>query len=268
MLAKFAHIAAITSEDRQRFISLGASENRVTVNGNLKFAPLPSSKSRTEGPQDMVFSEDRRQAKADYFRAKLGLKATTRVLVAGSTHSGEESLLLEGLKELRPELEMVLLLAPRHLKRLDEIEDTIQQRGLGYCRYSEVSDNVSQVPVIVVDRMGVLKDLYALGDYVFCGGSLVPKGGHNIMEAAAWGIPPMYGPYMDDFRDAAAVLEGAHAALPINSGTNLFAQISYFEERRSQYKEMGKRALLAASTGPKSAREQAEFVVNLLEECI
>jgi 3-deoxy-D-manno-octulosonic-acid transferase len=141
--------------------------------------------------------------------------------VAGSTHRGEETAVLDAFLAVRPAADgLRLVLAPRHPERLDEVEGLARARGLAVVRRSRVSPG-SAPEVILVDTMGELAALYAVADVIFVGGSLVPVGGHNVVEPALHAKPVVFGPHMTNFRDAAALLLRADAAVQVGDGLEL-----------------------------------------------
>src|SRR5262249_24887334 len=134
-------------------------------------------------------------------RAELGL-GEAPVFMAGSTHRGEEDIVLEAYVQARAQVpRLCLLLAPRHLDRLDEVAALLQSRELPARRGSQgrVASQQGEAPVLLVDTMGELATLYAVGTVVFVGGSFVPIGGHNVLEPAAHRKAIVFGPYMHNF---------------------------------------------------------------------
>ena len=154
----------------------------------------------------------------------LGIEPGQEVLVAGSTHEGEEAVILEvyrRLLETRPGFKLILV--PRHIERGEAVAEMVRQAGFADCiTISEIRAGRRRrgERVILVDVIGELFKVYSLATVVFCGGSLVPKGGQNILEAAAWGKVVFYGPHMEDFRDERALLEEAGAGIAVRTGRN------------------------------------------------
>jgi 3-deoxy-D-manno-octulosonic-acid transferase len=192
-----------SEEDARRIISLGARPERVLVTGNLKM----------EAPPDHAGT-------GAIWRRLLHL-GEAPVVVAGSTHRGEEAAVLDAFRAVRRDAGgLRLVLAPRHPERLDEVEGLIRSRDLGVVRRSRVSPSGAP-DVILVDTMGELASLYAVADVIFVGGSLVPIGGHNVVEPALHAKPVIFGPHMTNFREAAALLLRAAAAIQVGSGPEL-----------------------------------------------
>ena len=129
--------------------------------------------------------------------------------------------MLDAFQAVRPGVDgLRLVLAPRHPERLDEVESLVRARGLAVVRRSRVSPG-GRAEVILVDTMGELASLYAVADVIFVGGSLVPVGGHNVVEPALHAKAVVFGPHMTNFREAAALLLRADAAIQVKDGTGL-----------------------------------------------
>jgi 3-deoxy-D-manno-octulosonic-acid transferase len=193
LLAGMSLIGAQSQQDAERFAELGASASSIRVTGNIKY----------DLPTPEVNEGDLRQ--------RLGLAADRPVFVAGSTGPGEEPLVLDAFTHAREESPLLhLILAPRHPERSDEVEALILARGLSSRRLSAaVSPPHSDTDVLLVDGVGQLGRLYKLGIAAFVGGSLVPVGGHNMLEPAALGVPVLFGPHTGHFSEPAAMLERA-----------------------------------------------------------
>jgi 3-deoxy-D-manno-octulosonic-acid transferase len=251
-LGCFSRISAIGESDARRFAALGGDPAKIEVNGNAKYdQTLPDGGSTA----------------ADY-RQRLGLGPDQPVLIAGSTRSGEEKLLLPTWRQLQQKWpELIFILAPRHLERLTEIKSLLGAAGEEYNLLSELlPPGRRRHPIVLVDTMGELAGLYALGTFVFCGGSLVPRGGHNIMEAAAWGKPVFYGPHMKDFADAKELLETAGAGFGIDSSAALTAAILKLAERPQAYARAAQGATAAVRSQQGSARRQARLAAALMNQ--
>src|SRR5262249_10925859 len=136
------------------------------------------------------------------------LGADSSVWIAGSTHHGEEAAVLDAYQRLKPRFpRLSLLLAPRHPERSDEVERLVQERGLPGTRRTALGGGEGRRNgVIILDTVGELADLYRWADVVFVGGSLVPSGGHNMLEPAQKRKPVLFGPHTENFRDSAELL--------------------------------------------------------------
>jgi 3-deoxy-D-manno-octulosonic-acid transferase len=185
-----------TEEDRRRLGDMGASVERIQVSGNLKFdVSLPS-------PTAIVSS-----LRSAFQQAQAG-----PVLVCGSTVDGEEPLLLQAYENvLASHPRAVMILAPRRLERFDEVAQLLQQLGIRFWRRSLWNGDPISGGVLLIDSIGELASLYALGDVAFVGGSLVPRGGHNIIEPARHGVPIVVGNHTENFRDIVGLFQSRDA---------------------------------------------------------
>jgi 3-deoxy-D-manno-octulosonic-acid transferase len=177
---------AQTEEDRKRLIEIGAAETKVTVVGNLKFDVAPP-------PLPKVVAS---------LRESFDLSGAGPVLVCGSTLEDEEGSLLSTFRNvLANHPRAVMILAPRHPERFPEVTALIEQLGFRMWRRSLWSGEALAGGVFLVDSIGELSALYSLATVAFVGGSLVPRGGHNILEPALYGVPIVTGNHYENFRD-------------------------------------------------------------------
>lgn len=173
-------------------------------------------------------------------RNKYGFVEGRKMICFGSTHPGEEAYIVEAVKPLLETLDLGIIIAPRHVKRVDEVEKIITDNGLSYKKLSEKDCGKSRI--VIVDSMGVLRDLYALSDLAYVGGSLIKRGGHNLMEPAAFSKPIIAGPYNFNFRYEVMALNHESAIKIVNGPNELQAVIEAWKKDPSSYNEMGKRA--------------------------
>lgn len=226
-----------TEEDRNRIVEIGGESQKTRVVGNLKF--------------DQTFSAS--SPEVSYQLAHLlRIDGKRNVLIAGSTHSGEEEILVHLFRRLKKEdPHLLLILAPRHLERLEEVERILKKESLSWKRKSSLLLN-SQLAktdppeVILLDTMGELMSLYRLGTVVFIGGSLVPIGGHNPLEPLFFRKCVLFGPYMFNFLEISRHLLKAGGAISVRGEEDLFYQLKHFlldEKARREVGEMGYRFL-------------------------
>lgn len=208
-LRRFQVLSMISEADAQRAVSLGAPAERVRVDGNAKYAGLLERAQATDTAPAA---------------ACLALHGAP-LLVAGSVRSGEEEPVLTAFAQvLKQHPGAVLATAPRHVERAPRWLEACRRHGLlaqAWIGLSPAAPRRPETSVVVVDAMGVLLALYGLGRAAFLGASLVPKGGQNPMEPAAWGVPLLFGPDMADFADAAEALKEAGAAQVVKSAKEL-----------------------------------------------
>ena len=204
-LANATLIAAQSEADAERFRSLGAPPDRLRVMGNVKFdMSLP----------DGLLEQGRA------LREELG--AERPVLIAASTHGGEDEQVLAAFEKLRTGLpELLLILVPRHPERFGTVAELSRQRGLAVVKRSERQACDANTQVFLGDTMGELMLFFAASDVAFVGGSLVPTGGHNVLEPALVGLPVLFGPHMFNFTEIARRLLDAEAAWEVPDGDGL-----------------------------------------------
>jgi 3-deoxy-D-manno-octulosonic-acid transferase len=201
-----------SDRDAERIISLGADPRSVHRTGNIKFdQPLPVTERKVT-------------------RADLGLVEGAPLLVAGSTHAVEEEMLTDAYSAVlvqHPSAQ--LLLAPRHVERADAVEAMVRARGLTVCRRSkrhcpeEVGESKPQV--VILDTRGELAVVYQEATVAFVGGTLVPVGGHNLLEPAFWARPVLFGPYTDHCVEIANLLVQADGGRRVTTPEELQAQL-------------------------------------------
>jgi 3-deoxy-D-manno-octulosonic-acid transferase len=190
LLESLTAVGVQSEEEAGRFTELGVRQDRIAVTGNIKYdLPRPAT-DRTA------------------LAARVGISGDRQVLVAGSTGPGEEAIVIKAFLELRRHMpETYLVLAPRHPERCDAVFRESATAGLNLRRLSraETGDG-GCADGLLVDTLGELTALYTLADVAFVGGSLIPVGGHNVLEPAAAGIPVLFGPHIEHFREPAQAL--------------------------------------------------------------
>ncbi len=235
VLADTRLIAAQSEADAARFRDLGADPARVAVTGSVKFdIRLPPSL--------------REQAEA--LRRQLG--AERPVWIAASTHEGEEEQVLDALAQVRHgEPDVLLVLAPRHPERCDRVAALCRRRGLALVRRSEGRPVATSTAVYLLDTLGELTLFYGAADVAFVGGSLVPRGGHNVLEAAAQGIPVVIGPHTFNFALISRQLVEAGAARRVRDAGQCAAAVADLLRDPNLRHDMGERgrALVDANRG-------------------
>jgi 3-deoxy-D-manno-octulosonic-acid transferase len=236
-----------SEEDARRIIALGARPERVLVTGNLKM----------EAPRADPGVES-------LWRRLLHL-GEERVWIAGSTHRGEETAILDAFLELRRDGEpLCLILAPRHPERADEVEALARERGLTAVRRSRLTAGAPR-DLILLDTVGELAALYAIADVIFVGGSLVPAGGHNVIEPALHAKPVVFGPHMQNFREAAALLLRAQAARQVPDATRLVPVLQQLLGDGDARRRLGEAAWHAVSAHQGACERTLEALERLLE---
>ena len=215
----FAHIGAQSETDAGRLRELGAPAEVLAVAGNLKY-------ERSQEPQALKAGEAWRQA-----------AGTHPIWVAGSTHPGEERLLLSAFETLRrPFPDLQLVIAPRHPERAKRVCRMVLRAGWAVDCHAEVT---ATPDVCVLDRIGLLPGFFAIAEVAFIGGSLVPLGGHNLLEACAAGVPVAFGPHMHNFTEMAEQVEQSGAGAQVKAD-QLAAQLATWLADPNARAEAGK----------------------------
>ncbi len=211
-------------QDAERIVALGAQKSSVKMVGNVKFDNVPGSKMTD--PREFGFDPAR------------------AVLVGGSTHPGEEEILLDIFQSLRPKYPMLrLALAPRHPERAASIAKAVEKCGLKPIFFSSNKSLFSADCVLIVDTIGHLLNLYSVATVVFVGKSLLVKGGHNIIEPAVFGKPIVIGPHMQNFRDIAQAFKSEKAVIQVEDVLALKRAIIELLENANLRQDLGTKAL-------------------------
>jgi 3-deoxy-D-manno-octulosonic-acid transferase len=242
-----------TESDRVRILQLGAPPGRTEVCGNLKYdLQVP------EGIEPWL----------ERYRDILGLRDKSLLLVAGSTMEEEEEQVLAAFHHLKKENpSAVLILAPRHPERFGEVENLLATRGFQFQKRSSLDgkNTVRQGNIILLDSIGELANLYALADLVFVGGSLVPRGGHNILEPALFRKPIVFGPHMNNFREIADYFLSHQGAIRVRDEAELSLQLLRLARDPQLRGRLGEKAfqILQASSGAtRRILDQVELVLD------
>lgn len=221
MMARFDALAVQTPVEAKRYVALGAWPERVHAIGSVKF--------------DMSLDDAVRQAAGD-LRAAIGERP---VWIAASTHPGEDEPVLaahKALLETAPQT--LLMLVPRHPERFDSVAQLVRQQGLGLARRSKQDTIAADTQVYLADTMGELLMLFGVADVAFVGGSLVPVGGHNLLEPAGWGKPVLTGPHLHNFTAISNLLDDAGALTLVDNADALAialqALFRYPDQRQRQ----------------------------------
>ena len=227
VLANVDLFLAQSQEDGRRLAEIGAPAERVQVGGNLKFD--------IQAPAATPFAQE--------LRPRLARSGAGPVLVCGSTVEGEERLVLRAFREvLRQYPDALLVLAPRHPERFDAAAELVLTSALALWRRSRLE---AEAPlrggVLLLDSIGELASIYSLATLAFVGGSLVPKGGHNILEPAYFGVPIVVGPHTENFRDMVALFRAADALRVVDAAALAGALLSLLQDATGR-EALGRRA--------------------------
>jgi len=248
VLDNLSLIAAQGQDDKKRFQQLGANNKKVHVIGNLKYEiNLAASVKEQASAMRNMWNNNR------------------PVLVAASTHEGEEEMLLNAARQIRGHFaDLLLIIVPRHPERFDRVAALAQRSGVKTIRRSEHRPCPADVQVMIVDTMGELPLFYAASDLAFVGGSLVPHGGHNLLEPAILGRAVITGPHFFNFNEITKQFLAANAAIQVNDTQELAETVINLlqnSEQRAQMSEAGLK-LIATSQGASTR------LVNLIKHNI
>ncbi|MBF0508216.1 MAG: 3-deoxy-D-manno-octulosonic acid transferase [Deltaproteobacteria bacterium] len=246
----FQTIGAISEDDAQRLIQMGADPDRVVITGNAKYESLTTAVD---------------PLKAANLARQLNISADDTWLVAGSTRTGEEEIILDAYNRLKPRFpNLKLLLAPRHINRAEEVARLVKAHGMPYRFRTDIKPGEAAAEVIILNTMGELFYIYGLATIVICGGSMVPLGGQNLLEPAAWGKPVLYGPSMEDFLDAKISLEEVGADGLVATGLELTQTLSNLLSHPRQLAEKGAQAQLAVLRQAGAAARNSRLIADIL----
>jgi len=251
VLSNVDAFSMISAGDSTRIRMMGADPHKIEINGNAKYDLLVSLAD---------------PAMATQMQRILNLKSTSPVFVAGSTRGGEEAMVLDAYEKIVKEFpETVLIIAPRHIERTAEIRSLLERRGFRYQLRSEIDGDVEKrtEPVVIINTFGELFKIYSIATVVFCGASLVPLGGQNPLEAAVWGKVVFYGPSMEDFLDAKAMLEEVGAGIPVSSSEMLAEKVIWFLRHPETLKSYSSLAREAVIRSQDAADKHAKVIAGL-----
>ncbi|MBW1960485.1 MAG: 3-deoxy-D-manno-octulosonic acid transferase [Deltaproteobacteria bacterium] len=226
----FTKVCVQSPGDMDRFHSLGVLPEKTVVTGNIKFDRIDED-SADDSPKVM--------------RQQLRIFPEQKVFLAGSTHAGEESILLEVFLRMRRLFSnLLIVVVPRDPRRARLICKQFQSSGIRAARMSELNGQheTDRFDAIVVDVIGKLQHLYSLADIAFIGGSLVNCGGHNPLEPAVYCKPILFGPDMSDFRDISEMLLAADAAIQVSDADSVYQAAVKLLEDEEMAAQMGSRA--------------------------
>jgi 3-deoxy-D-manno-octulosonic-acid transferase len=234
-------IGAQTAVDAERFRAIGAPADRVQVTGNVKYDLQVPEASIDAGRS---------------FRAQCG--ASRPVWIAGSTHEGEEEAALEAHAIARAKHPgALLLLVPRHPQRFDAVRSLLTKKGTRFARRSAGDVPGAAEEVFLVDTLGELQLFYAASDVAFVGGSLVPVGGHSLLEPALLGLPILSGPYTHNARDVADVLEASGALTIVADARDLGGRLVEAFDDPARARASGERGHVVVMIEPLLSRPAA-----------
>ena len=240
----FSCLCMQTGQDKENQIRLGVDADKVYTLGNLKFDTPVNQRTESAGIEPYLAKEK-------------------FIIVAGSTHPGEEEIILEGYSRLLALSDnFYLVIAPRNIDRSDDIADLAQQHGLAVQLRSSPPSPGKQV--LIVNTIGELVNFYSQGDVSFVGGSMVACGGHNPVEPALFGIPVLFGKHMEDFSEIADSLLQSEGAFSINSSDEFYNVIAGFYSDEDKKEQTGRAALNCVEMQQGVIKKHIDLISTLL----
>ncbi|RZB29890.1 MAG: 3-deoxy-D-manno-octulosonic-acid transferase [Desulfobacteraceae bacterium Eth-SRB1] len=252
----FTKICVQSGEDALRFSLLGVPSNKIIITGNIKFDQEYDLAPETE---------------IEKLKQIMHIKPYQKILLAGSTHKGEEEIICDAVAKVKKRLpDIFLIITPRDPERAGSVCEICKAAGLFAVAMSDI-ENIgpeaklnAEIGAIIVDKIGVLRKFYALADMAFIGGSLVKSGGHNPLEPAAYSKPVMFGYDMSDFRDIAHLLVESGGAVRVQDAESIYSVVSKLLTDDQKAGEMGKRALKVFNANKGAVEKTLNIVEDIL----
>lgn len=240
--------------DSERIIALGASSSRVENTGNMKF----DHELKVVPPEEVVANKKR-------FR----LPEETLILVAGSTHDGEEKILVDSYKKISDEFDgdLLLVIIPRHPERKKDVLNLLKNVGVNCRLRSQLkSDDALIAPgdVLLVDTLGEVLDFYSVANLVFVGGSLVPVGGHNLLEASLLSRPVLFGPHVHNFKEISKKLIRSGAGVKVADQQDFERQVLNMLRQPARCKAMGEAGLTLVAENAGATDRTMRHLVKMI----
>lgn len=246
-LQTFFGICAQSDIQKKRFENLNMDPSKIVISGNVKFDQKRHHLSQSE---------------IDSLKSKYGLTQSTPIIVAGSTHAGEEKILINVFFRLfRQYPELKIIIAPRNPERAKEIISICLENQLTALLYSQ---NKPFKHILIVDQMGVLGTLYALANIAFVGGSMVAEGGHNPLEPASMAKPVVFGFDMHDFPEISKRLVNEEAAIQVKDTDELYRCFQLLLDNKDIANQCGRKGLKTVEDSQGAVQQSLDFIVNLL----
>lgn len=248
-----------TEEDAERAISLGAVQNNVKICGNIKY--------------DHEFREIGTD-KVKEIKGTLGINSNEKIFIAGSTHPGEEEIILDLYSHiLNDHSNLRLIIAPRHVERVREVEEITRKKGLIPVRRtnlqkSEVRSQMSEFnnkPVIILDTIGELGFMYSIATFVFVGGSLIPHGGQNILEPAFYKKPVIFGKYMMNFSEIAKEMRLSGGGIQVNNKEEFKIEVEKLLNDEKMVVEIGEKGYQVIIRNRGTLQRNLELIKEIIE---
>jgi 3-deoxy-D-manno-octulosonic-acid transferase len=245
------YLGVQSKKDKMIFSNLGAEKEKIELTGSLKM--------------DMSYARLNSELKLRIHKA-LGTDHDSPILLAGSTHEGEEEIICEAFKKVLYEVpKMKLLIVPRYIERYPEIEKIAIKKRLKTTIISKLNKASGKYNVFVINMFGILPKLYGIATIAFLGGSLIPRGGQNILEPLYHGIPVFFGPYMEHRKELSDKLKGIWTGIQVNNSEQLADGIIYLLNHQDKTKLLCKISKQLIKDNEQSLNRNVEFFKKILD---
>ncbi len=249
MMSDVSMIAAQQQSDGERFINLGLAREKLTITGSIKF--------------DLNIDDPIRK-KSTSLRQQWSLNETRKVWLAASTHLGEDGIILQAFSELKKQFsDLLLVLVPRHPERFTSVTAQCEQAGWHTIRRSDSTNPNTETDIVIGDTMGELLAFYGAADIAFVGGSLVPVGGHNLIEPAAWACPVVSGPHLYNFAEVERLLQENNALAIAKNSDELVVIIKNWLRVETLRKNAGERAKQVADNNRGALNKLCSIITEI-----
>lgn len=252
VLEKVDAFSMISAADARRIIALGAPAHRVQINGNVKMDAGHAHR------QDAAIAE---------LRQLFAVQECTPVFIAGSVRGTEPEILMAVYARLAAQVPgVVFIIAPRHIEKAARIAELASASGFQWQYRTELAKRGVErtAPLLILDTIGELRDVYGIASVVFCGASLVPLGGQDVLEAAVWAKPVLFGPHMEDFEEARNLLETAGGGICVNDAGEMADRAIHLLKHPDEARRLGLLAEQAVLANRGAARRHARVIARLL----
>ncbi|MBN1931227.1 MAG: 3-deoxy-D-manno-octulosonic acid transferase [Desulfobacterales bacterium] len=249
VFSTFSKICTQTHEDAYRFEKLGLPQSMLSITGNIKFDQQCEPVSPAEIKK---------------LRRAMQIAPEQKILLAGSTHPGEEAIILDAFSMLKNQIsDLFLIITPRDPQRAKSVSRIFTTAGFSVALMQDLDkpDSGGKLDAVIIDRIGVLRQLYAVADLAFVGGSLVNLGGHNPLEPAACCKPVLFGPHMSNFKQIAQMLLESEGAVRIHDAKSLYQTAMMLFSNHSKSQRMGENAFAVF----RANQGAAEKILNIAE---
>lgn len=252
MLNQIDVLAMQSEEDKNKIIELGANPEKTFNLGNTKF--------------DQNYS-DISQKERNAYRKKFKITQNNLVFVAGSTHDDEEKHLIQIYKDLKKEFpSLYFILAPRDIERADEIEEIFKKNKIQFMKKSELKNqSPEKIDILILNTIGELAQIYSLADLVFVGGSMIGKGGHNILEPAAQGKLVFFGQDMSNFKDSRDLLLENKTGIQVKNYEQLKEKMAYYLNNQKQLFKIGQKSKKIIAKNQGASKRIVEKSIKLIK---